>query len=395
MSTLLACDSLESLPASIPEVPQLSVDQVHRGAFLGVWGLESEQGSEKVWFVGGEVLNANESHSMIASYTKRPNQRDALDSGTLQLEYEGEGGVLWWVWGSPTGQVWAAGEQGTLLSTQHSQIPSTWSPEAVILEDDLKEKLVIWGVWGTEVNSKDGDSLTQVWAVGGSVRRGGPKGVLLKRNPQGEWYRIRNDFLPVEATDDPLQGGNLYKIWGDGQELWIVGEGSLTLKAKLQINDNGIELVNWEKFTIESDQAELLFTVAGPLNEDIPNDTRVWLVGGYAKGKAWYWENQNWTNLTFPQVPSLNGVAISQEMVLASGNQGLLMAWPHDIASDQSERIHQQWVRGAETMTLHSIWPSSKGEFWIVGGDLTTMQSGVIITPQAWQATSTLQVQAW
>ena len=36
-----------------------------------------------------------------------------------------------------------------------------------------------------------------------------------------------------------------------------------------------------------------------------------------------------------------------------------------------------------------------QGEFWIVGGDLTTMQSGVIITPQSWQVTSTLQVQAW
>ena len=70
MSAVFACDSLESVAVSIPEVPQLSVDQVHRGAFLGVWGLEAEQGSEKVWFVGGEVLNANESHSMIASYTK-------------------------------------------------------------------------------------------------------------------------------------------------------------------------------------------------------------------------------------------------------------------------------------------------------------------------------------
>ena len=341
------------------------------------------------------MLNANESRSMIASYTKESDQTGALNSGTLQLEYEGLGGVLWWVWGSRLGQVWAAGEQGTLLSTQSSQTPSTWSHETVILEDDLKDKLVIWGIWGTEISSTEGDSLTQVWAVGGSVRRGGPKGVLLKRNPQGEWHRIQNDFLPIEATNDPLQGGNLYKIWGDGQELWIVGEGSLTLRANLQINENGVELVNWEKTTIESEQAELLFTIAGPFNEDIPNDKLAWLVGGYARGKAWYWQDQSWRGLTLPQVPSLNGVALNQEMVLASGNQGLLMAWPHDISSDQSDRIHQQWVRGAENMTLHSIWPSSKGEFWIVGGDLSTMQSGVIITPQAWQATSALQIQAW
>ena len=80
-----------------------------------------------------------------------------------------------------------------------------------------------------------------------------------------------------------------------------MGEGSLTLKAKLQVNENSIELVNWEKLTIESDQAELLFTVSGPLNEDIPNDKLAWLVGGYAKGKAWYWQNQNWTSLTLPK----------------------------------------------------------------------------------------------
>ena len=176
LPAIVGCDSPDSASTSKPEIPQLSVNQVYRGAFLGVWGSETAQESEKVWFVGGEVLNANESHSMIASYTKELDQTNSPDSGTLQLEYEGEGGVLWWVWGSSMGQVWAAGEQGTLLSSQYSQVPNIWSQETIIIEDDLKDKLVIWGIWGTEVSLKDIDSFTQVWAVGGSVRRGGPKG---------------------------------------------------------------------------------------------------------------------------------------------------------------------------------------------------------------------------
>ena len=397
LCSLIGCDSADPSLLSAPEVPQLSVDQVHRGAFLGVWGSDNVQGTEKIWFVGGEVLNANESHSLIATYHPNTKPIDSLNQGVLKLEHEQVGGVLWWVWGSQSGQIWAAGEQGTLLKSEQSQETSTWSQETLLLEDSLKEKLVIWGIWGTERTLPSGELFTQVWAVGGSVRRGGPKGVLLKRNRQGEWIRIQNEILPLESEDDPLKGGNLYKLWGNQTELWLVGEGSLTLKANLQVNENGIDLVDWQNVSIDSERPELLFTVTGPLNKDRSEyEKSAWLVGGYAKGKAWYWQDQAWTELALPQVPSLNGVALGQELILASGHQGLLMAWPHDIGPEQSSRIHQQWVRGAESMTLHSIWPSSKGDFWIVGGDLTTMQSGVIITPQAWQDhTSTLQIQAW
>lgn len=391
---LLGCDSTEIGSASAPQVPQLRVDQVHRGAFLGVWGTE-EQGTEKIWFVGGEVKSATETHSLIASYSSVLNQEE--DRGVLKLEHEQLGGVLWWVWGSRSGQIWAAGEQGTLLTAQQSQGASSWSQESLILEDDLKEKLVIWGIWGTEASLANGEEFTQVWAVGGSVRRGGPKGVLLKRNRQGEWLRIQNDLLPVESATDPLQGGNLYKIWGNKTELWIVGEGSLTLKANLQVNESGVNLVDWETISLDSERPELLFTVTGLSNEERSEDNQApWLVGGYAQGRAWHWQDRQWTELQLPQVPSLNGVALGQDFVLASGHQGLLMAWPHDISEGQDSRIHQQWVQGAESMTLHSIWHSTQGEFWIVGGDLTTMQSGVIITPLTWQGlTSNLEIQAW
>ena len=118
---LTSCDSADPSLLSAPDVPQLSVDQVHRGAFLGVWGSDNIQGTEKIWFVGGEVLNANESHSLIATYHPNTKSIDSLDQGVLQLEHEQVGGVLWWVWGSQSGQIWAAGEQGTLLKSEQSQ----------------------------------------------------------------------------------------------------------------------------------------------------------------------------------------------------------------------------------------------------------------------------------
>ena len=48
------------------------------------------------------------------------------------------------------------------------------------MADELKEKLIIWGLWEVVLQ---GD--TQVWGCSGSVRRGGPKGVLLKRTSAG------------------------------------------------------------------------------------------------------------------------------------------------------------------------------------------------------------------
>ena len=393
LALFMSCTDPKTLASDSELIPPLSINHEHRGAFLGVWGRDFNPNSEKVWFVGGEVQSANESHSLIASFT----QNSAIPQGILQLEHEQVGGVLWWAWGDQKDQVWAAGEQGTILRATQSTDLSQWTQESLMIADEAKEKLIIWGLWGTQVEKENDEAYTQVWAVGGSVRRGGPKGVLLKRNQQGQWTRVLNNFLPIESADDPLQGTNLYKIWGTQNEVWLIGEGSLVLKAHLQVSETGLDLVDWEKQTLDSERPELLFTISGmPSTEQAGSELSPWIVGGYAQGKAWYWGQNQWKQLDLPQVPSLNGIAVSQDLIVASGQQGLVLAWPNKASGQLSQSIEQQWVQGAESMTLHSIWPNTEGKFWIVGGDLSTMQTGVIIGPQAWQNdASALQVQVW
>ena len=159
---------------------------------MGLWS--HQQPRDSVWFVGGEVLSNGDHHSLIAKYTPS-SEDDSQQPGTLKLVEDSIGGILWWVWGSgQPDEIWAAGEQGRILKmvTEGDQV--RWEEELIDISEDLKEKLVIWGLWG----SKTANGNTQVWGVGGSVRRGGPKGVLLKRNSAGTWERVIHDLLPVE-----------------------------------------------------------------------------------------------------------------------------------------------------------------------------------------------------
>ena len=373
---LSACDFGESERTEFtsPQLPSLTVADEVRGAFLGVWGEPRSDG--KVWFVGGERDESGQDHSLIAVYEPERG---------IRLERDQSGGILWWIWGNgEDGGLWAAGEEGTILRRDEGEV--SWAKELIDLNDELLEKLVIWGLWGT----MRADGQTEAWAVGGSVRRGGPKGVLLKRGLDGVWRRISADLLPAESSDDPVAGLNLYKIWGDGDHAWIVGEGSLTLSASIIKEANGsLSLSDWSQVELEDERPELLFTVTGQggvnrLKSEGAEIDLLWMVGGYAKGRAWGWDQGRWSELSLPPISPLNGVASSSDLVLAVGAQGGLLAWHPELIAPQKAQIHQQWVRGAESMTLHSAWASPKGEFWIVGGDLTTLRSGVIITPSDW-----------
>ena len=396
---LFSCDSSETTSVVLepPKVPLLSLNHETRGAFLGVWGEPKEEGG--VWFVGGERSSDGESHSLIATYDAQ---------GQIRLEDERAGGILWWVWGSgEKGVLWAAGEEGTILRRPRpvgeNNSRAYWEQERIDLSEEVLEKLVIWGIWGMP-NAGEGDEL---WAVGGSVRRGGPKGVLLKRDFDGVWRRVKVDLLPQESADDPLVGLNLYKIWGDGRQVWIVGEGSLTLTATLKAEAEGSwGLSEWSKLELGGDRPELIFTVSGhsrytqdsSIEENSIEEKLLgpWAVGGYSTGRAWQWSTEGWAELVLPSVASLNGVASSDDLVLAVGARGGLLAWSPHFTPTESKQIHHQWIRGAESMTLHSTWVSPKGDFWIVGGDLTTLQSGVIITPNDWsQDYSPIMFEEW
>ena len=79
------------------------------------------------------------------------------------------------------------------------------------------------------------------------------------------------------------------RFGGDDDHVWIVGEGSLTLKAQLISDSDGLSLSQWQQSSIDTDRPELLFTVAGSTFNSSPVYPSPWLVGGLAEGKAWRW----------------------------------------------------------------------------------------------------------
>ena len=390
------CNSDDHSTNLAVQVPTLESGFNVRGSFLGVWGEDKPHG--QVWFVGGELQEDGSTHSLIANYspesvTMNPTSID----GKIKLLSESEGGLLWWIWGDEeSGTLWAGGENGQILRGSTDLDSTEWVGEDILIRDDLKEKLIIWGIWGRETDRK-----LEIWAVGGSVRRGGPKGILLKRNPEGVWERIIHSALPIEDETDPLQGRNLYKVWGNDQQIWLVGEGNITLTSHLIKDEQGQNWSTWQVIEPQNQQAELLFTVAGSKE----TQANPWVVGGYAQGKVFQWQpdtfenilssetesspthlSGSWLELSLPSLPPLNGISLSDELVLAVGAQGSLVAWsPNlDLNKFSDQDIHRQWVKDAEQMTLHSVWFSSQGKAWIVGGDLTSLKSGVIISPQSW-----------
>ena len=424
----LACEApRDGLGVNAPQLPNLSVPQPTRGAFLGVWGPRSTStmlplsnvtsdvssdvlGEDRVWFVGGaKGARGEEDTSLIAVYTREERERPQElrePSGALSLHYEMPGGPLWWVWGSGArGEVWAVGEGGAIWSLDESGDDALWRRERVYLDPhdssdtelEAVEKLILWGVWG----ARDSEGALTLWAVGGSVRRGGPRGVLLRRDQEGQWRRVTHELFPQESSDDALTGLNLYKIWGRADQVWIVGEGGLTLTATLRERSDRspgerLSLEDWQR--VELDRPELLFTVTGSSPSADPDEASVaydtWVVGGYDRGRAWRWRdergsssNSGWDPLNLPVLPALNGVHVSTDLVIGVGQRGVISAWHTDIDLTMQGAVAQTWVEGAEQMTLHSVYRDEYKGYWIVGGDLSTLTEGVIISPDQWDAT--------
>jgi hypothetical protein len=179
------------------------------------------------------------------------------------------------------------------------------------------------------------------------VRRGGPKGVVLRSAGDGHWRRVDDPALPADL--------NLYKVWGDGpDDVFIVGEGGLT--------------VRWDGTSFRRVQApvpDLLFTVSGR-----PGGP-VLAVGGIDDGHVVRWDGGAWVDDEPPAVPALSGVFVQADgSARVVGARGTVL----DRAADGTWRRLR--ATGLAGYTLHAAW----GADWAVGGDLTAGEGGVIAT---------------
>ena len=189
-------DSPSPIPNMDKEIQRLEsslrlVADIDNYALLGTWGHNGD-----VWFAGGTVDSGNTSTGIIARYR----------SGKITRANIPEGPLLWWVFGFDSSTIWSVGEGGRILRRTEER----WIEE-YNFEDD---KAILYGIWGA--------SPTDLWAVGGSVRRNGPKGLVLRSKGDGRWTRVKDPAFPEDL--------NLYKVWGKAKEdVMLVGEGGVAI----------------------------------------------------------------------------------------------------------------------------------------------------------------------
>jgi hypothetical protein len=391
----VSCD-----PSELAPLEMIEVSAKVEGALLGVWSPRATMAETRTWFVGGHKDADGQLWRLIATHAPASSDDEdtaRTDGGVIKLHTRAQGAPLWWVWGSGAiGHAWSSGEAGTILRLDQD----TWREEMVHLPESLRERAVIWGVWGPEGGHAE-------WAVGGSVRRGGPKGLLLRRGEDGEWRRVLGGGLPIEDPEDPIKGLNLYKIWGrqDGAttQLWAVGEGGVTLTWSVSADDAPDEhrvSVNDLYQLPESDRA-LLFTVHDDMDASLSSDKEgPFAVGGYDKGVLWSWTSiahsssspssstsGQWTSVSLPPLPLLNGLSVGPRWIYLVGHMGAIARLSRcDLSLDSTldppaltMTTDHSWVSGAESSTLHAVWHEGE-RMWAVGGDLEKMSDGVIIT---------------
>jgi len=289
------------------------------GAVLSLWSA----GDESTWFAGG---TSSESGGFVLRYSQNTIRPENIPAGPL----------LWWITGANQEHLWAVGDRGRILARG----PDGWVDETPTLD----EKAILYGAWAAATDD--------VWAVGGSIRRGGPKGLVLRSRGDGAWERISDDAFPDDL--------NLYKVWGRGpDDVFLVGEGGV--------------VIHWdgEQFSRQdTGHSSLLFTVHGQ------KDGLTLAVGGLMRAAAFSEDGSQWTG-EFPEgAPGLNGVFVrSDGMAVATGNRGAT------LVRTENGRWYPVRPRDAADIggrTLHAVW--SDETTWAVGGDLSSMSDGVILT---------------
>lgn len=317
---LLACTD----PAADPPPIDMHVPPADAGfaalrppaLLLGVWSDGAEY-----WIAGGA----------------RGDSGGVVLRGRDVLRYEPipSGPALWWIWGHGD-QRWAVGEAGRVLRFDGR----TWGVEPTQLPDSA----VLWGVWGSGPDD--------LWAVGGSPRPGGPKGIVLRSSGDGAWRQLDDAVLPDT---------NLYKAWGSGpNDVHLVGEAGVALR--------------WDGATLRrvpTATDDLIFTVHGRAGG------LVLAVGGTMNGVVLRWTGTEWIDDGAPAgQPPFNGVYVRPDgTAIVSGQRGRVIergvdgGWtPVDVPP------------GAAGDTLHAVW--AEGATWLVGGDFFGDAGGWILTDE-------------
>lgn len=309
--TLSACAGGES---ALDEVGQWEiVDAGLPAALIAIWG----SGVDDIWVVGAD------SEDGIGPMVLH------RDHGRWSRINTGRTGDLWWVFGFDEGPIFMGGENGMILRQDGDLMKLMETPG----------RATVYGIWGV--------SPDDLWAVGGNVIDGG----FVWRYTGEKWFELRE--LPEEIKANH----SMFKVWGNTNDVWIVGTGGVILNYK-----NGTLL---EQSGITN---RTLFTIHGN------NDIAITVGGSGEQGKILEFQENVWKEVSPKETPHIIGIRVKGEIGYAVGIRGTVL-----------KRDNNGWRKVNTGINLseafHSVWIDPEGGVWAVGGKVLAppLVDGVMI----------------
>jgi hypothetical protein len=265
-----------------------------------------------------------------------------FDGKAWSRMHTGQTGDLWWVQALPGGPVLMAGAGGMVLryDGQHFERMSTHG----------LGRQTVYGVWG-----KTGDDF---YAVGSAAGRSG-----------FIWHYHGGTFdHEVVPLDVPRMASGevpgFFKVWGSGDEVWVVGAGGAVLHRK-----------GAAPFTVvPSGVKDTLFTVSG-------TDDRLLTVGGGSNGVLLELAGRtppSLKNVSPPTAGLLQGIFASDRFGdWASGERGFIFT----RRGKDAFTLVEHGLDLPTASSLHSVFVDGAGGVWSAGGNVLTpaLDAGMLL----------------
>jgi hypothetical protein len=277
---------------------------------------------------------------------------DANDgTGPLVLHYNGQSwqrlttgatGGLWWISVTPIdGDFYMAGGEGRIL--RH-----TPASGAFLTPMTPSRIPTLFGIWGSDAS--------HIWAVGGDLTEQDTGGVVWRFD--GTTWGVDTTLANFRPAGLPI----LYKVWGRNQsDVYVSGRLGLVLHfdgtqwAQVNVEANGIDL-----------HALPLFTVHG-------NATQVAVTGGVLNGVIYELAGMTFENRATAGIPQMNGIFVRPD------GTGVVVGVGGAVAFRNASAWELQRPGLNTPLDLHGTWVDPDGGVWAVGGDLSSLDHGMVV----------------
>ena len=282
------------------------------GALSGVWGTAPDD----VWIVGGVPAQGEAWHYDGSSWS--------------EVDVPAGVGLLVWVHGFATDNVWAVGVDGAAAHWDGT----AWSAIDLGVTEDL------WGIYGLAEDD--------MWIVGGDPNSGDP--IILR------FDGTTATPVPLAAEENPRNAKTLFKVWGIGGELFITGQTGT--------------LLQWDgsqwRFMSGGAEADQDFVSLWGTSSD-----HIVAVGGRGNGRIATFDGTGWATQAPTGIAGLNAVTmLSETEAIVGGVNGYVGSFDPTTGVLTDEGF-------LTTDDVHAAWSDGAGTVWAVGGNFLEPYTGV------------------